>query len=91
MQASDANASRERGVAPRHARACRGHPRLITIAQAEARGWPGRSPAMTKQRRSAPFVHLVMPALVAGIHALLVSRKLSAWLTGTRAGHDGGA
>jgi hypothetical protein len=30
----------------RHARACRGHPRL-TLLLRQRRGWPGRSPAMT--------------------------------------------
>src|SRR3979411_95743 len=33
----------------RHARPCAGHPRLCSIKQ-ERRGWPGRSPAMTKKR-----------------------------------------
>src|SRR4030081_4127732 len=33
----------------RDARPCAGHPRLCSIKQ-ERRGWPGRSPAMTKKR-----------------------------------------
>ena len=44
----------------RHARACRGHPRLA-FRFVERRGWPGRSPAMTEPRRSCQKPEFAKP------------------------------